>query len=110
MTKPFKHDPQWAEAKQVCRLNMEDIRKAKELGLRPKALMKNVPSPSQKWKLPVKLWVAELHEKRFGRKRRTRLAPGEQGATGQDGIAKADRPNRAAAADPRKIGDVDIPF
>jgi hypothetical protein len=69
MSKPIKHDPQWAEAKCLCRLNMEDIRKAKQLGLSPKALMKNIPAPSQKWKLPVKLWIAELHEKRFGRGR-----------------------------------------
>ena len=67
MSKPFKHDPKWAEAKVRCRLNMEDIRKAKQLGISPRALMKNIPSPSQKWKLPVKLWIAELHEKRFGR-------------------------------------------
>lgn len=67
MSKPFKHDPKWAEAKNRCRLNMEDIRKAKQLGLSPKALMKNIPAPSQKWKLPVKLWIANLYEQRFGR-------------------------------------------
>jgi hypothetical protein len=66
MSKPLKHDPHWAKAKQVCRLNLEDIRMAKELGLSPKTLMKNQPSPSQRWKLPVKLWIRELHEKRFG--------------------------------------------
>ena len=48
---------------------MEDIRKAKQLGLSPKALMKNIPAPSQKWKLPVKLWIAKLYEQRFGRER-----------------------------------------
>jgi hypothetical protein len=32
MLKPFKHDLQWAKAKQVCRLSMEDIQMAKELG------------------------------------------------------------------------------
>ncbi len=66
MSKPFKHDLQWAKAKQVCRLNMEEIQMAKELGLSPKTLMKNQPSPSQRWKLPVKLWIRELHAKRFG--------------------------------------------
>ena len=66
MSKPFKHDPQWARAKEVCRLNVEDIQMAKELGLSPKTLMKNQPGPSQRWKLPVKLWIRELHEKRFG--------------------------------------------
>ena len=52
-----KHDPQWDKAKQVCRLNMDDIRKAKELGLSPRALIKNVPGPSQQWKAPVKVWI-----------------------------------------------------
>ena len=60
-----KHDPQWAKAKQVCRLNMDDIRKAKELGLSPRALIKNVPGPSQQWKAPVKVWIEELYEKRI---------------------------------------------
>ena len=62
--KPLRHDPQWAKAKQVCRLNMEDIRMAKELGFSPKTLMSNVPSPNQDWKLPVKSWIRELYEKR----------------------------------------------
>ncbi|WP_197454460.1 hypothetical protein [Stieleria varia] len=52
--KKTKYDPQWAKAKQVCRLNMDDIRKAKELGLGPQALIRNVPSPSQQWKAPSK--------------------------------------------------------
>ena len=68
MSKPVKHDPQWAKAKKVCRLNMEDIRMAKEIGMSPKSLMKNNPSPAQRWKLPVKNWIRELHEKRFGRR------------------------------------------
>jgi len=63
---PPKHDPQWAKAKQVCRLNMEDIRMAKALGMSPKSLMKNNPSPTQRWKLPVKDWIRELYAKRFG--------------------------------------------
>src|SRR5204863_8865108 len=45
---------------------MEDIRMAKALGMSPKTLMKNNPSPSQRWKLPVKEWIRELYEKRFG--------------------------------------------
>lgn len=62
--KAEQHDPKWAEAKKVCRLNMDDIRKAKELGLTPRTLMKNVPSPSQRWKAPVKEWIQDLYEKR----------------------------------------------
>ena len=68
MSQPIKFDPQWAKAKQICRLNVEDIQMAKELGMSPKTLMKNNPSPTQRWKLPVKLWIRELHEKRFGRR------------------------------------------
>lgn len=33
----------WAEAKKKCRLNEEDIRMAKEMGLNPKSLIKNIP-------------------------------------------------------------------
>jgi hypothetical protein len=64
-----KFDSQWAKAKELCRLNMEDIRMAKELGMSPKSLMKNIPSPSQRWKAPVRTWIRELYEKRFGNKR-----------------------------------------
>jgi hypothetical protein len=64
-----KHDPQWAKAKNVCRLNQDDIRMAKELGISPQSLIKNRPSPSQSWKQPVKEWLRQLHEKRFGRKK-----------------------------------------
>lgn len=62
------HDPQWVKAKQLCRLNMEDIRKAKELGLNPRSLIKNIPSPSQQWKAPVKLWIQGLYEERMQRR------------------------------------------
>ena len=44
--KKSKHDPQWAKIKNVCRLNMDDIRMAKELGMSPQSLRKNKPSPS----------------------------------------------------------------
>ena len=59
-----KHDPEWAKAKKLCRLNMEDIRMAKELGMSPRSLTKNIPSPSQRWKAPVKIWIRDLYEKK----------------------------------------------
>jgi len=37
---------------------------ARELGLNPRTLIKNIPSPTQQWKLPVKQWIQELYEKR----------------------------------------------
>lgn len=57
-------DSRWAKAKRRYRLNQEDIRMAKELGMNPRSLIKNVPAPSQKWKLPVKQWIHELYHKR----------------------------------------------
>ena len=64
--KSIKHDPKWAKAKQLCQLNADDVRKAKELGFKPKSLMKNIPSPKQSWKQPVKHWIRDLYEDRFG--------------------------------------------
>jgi hypothetical protein len=39
---------------------------AKELGLNPRTLIKNIPSPKQRWKAPVEDWVREMHRRRHG--------------------------------------------
>jgi hypothetical protein len=74
-----KHDQQWSEAKRRCRLKLEDIRIAKEVGLTPRSLIKNIPSPKQHWKLPVKQWIHELYEEKTGNfpqnKRQNSLTP-----------------------------------
>ena len=57
-------DELWAEAKKKCRLNQETIRMAKEMGLNPKSLIKNIPNEKQKWKSPVKEWIEDMYEKR----------------------------------------------
>ena len=57
-------DAMWAEAKKKCRLNTEDIALAKRLGLNPRSLIKNIPSKSEPWKAPVKVWLHEIDEKR----------------------------------------------
>lgn len=44
----------WNEAKKKCRIGEEEIRMAKEMGLNPKSLIKNIPSKSEMWKAPVK--------------------------------------------------------
>ena len=59
-----KKDKLWIEAKSKCHLNSEDIRIAKEMGLNPRSLIKNIPSKSQPWKSPVKVWIHEMYEKR----------------------------------------------
>jgi hypothetical protein len=60
-----KDNSLWEEAQRRCRLSDAEVRMAKELGFRPKSLFKNIPSPSQKWKLPVSEWVRSLYEKKF---------------------------------------------
>jgi len=54
----------WAEAKKKCRLNEEDIKIAKEMGLNPKSLIKNIPSKREQWKSPVKEWLHEMYDER----------------------------------------------
>ena len=66
----------WAEAKKKCRLNAEEIGIAKELGINPRSLIKNIPSPSQQWKAPVGVWLRELKEKRL--KKAARKAKNKQ--------------------------------
>jgi len=69
----------WAEAKKRCRLNAEEVRMAKEMGLSPRSLIKNMPPKSEPWKAPVKAWVREMYEKRqdkaANRKQRANRAP-----------------------------------
>jgi hypothetical protein len=59
-----KRDDDWAEAKRRCRLSEEDVRMARGMGLSPLKLIKNIPSPSERWKAPVAEWVRELYRKR----------------------------------------------
>ena len=58
-----KRDILWAKAKGICRLSMEDVRLAKELGINPRSLIKNIPNKSEPWKAPVKIWIREMYEK-----------------------------------------------
>ncbi len=62
-----KNSQAWAETKNRCRLNEADIQMAKELGMTPKSLIKNIPAPNQKWKAPVKVWIRDLYEEKFSR-------------------------------------------
>ena len=54
----------WQEAKRRCRLNDEDVQLAKRLGLNPRSLIKNIPSKSEPWKVPVSEWLHEIDAKR----------------------------------------------
>ena len=37
---------------------------AKEMGLNPKSLIKNIPNKKEMWKTPVKDWIHDMYEKR----------------------------------------------
>lgn len=59
---------EWDEAKRRCRLSYEALAMAKELGLSPRSLTKNIPNRSEPWKAPVEEWVRRLHLKKFGQR------------------------------------------
>ena len=56
----------WAEAQRRCRLSDEAVRMAKELGLSPRSLIRNIPAPTQQWQAPVEDWVRQIYTKRHG--------------------------------------------
>ena len=55
-------------SEEKCRLNEGEIRMAKKMGLNPKSLIKNIPSPREQWKHPVKIWIREIYEERHRNK------------------------------------------
>lgn len=61
---------EWTDAQRRCRLSDAALAMAKELGLAPHSLVKNIPNRSEPWKAPVEEWVRRLHEEKF-RHRRT---------------------------------------
>jgi len=90
--KSRKQLDEWQEARQRCGLSDEDVRMAKELGFRPRNLLKNIPSKSQSWKAPVREWIRDLYAKRFGR--------GPRAKSGL-GALQTDAPQVRSAADER---------
>jgi hypothetical protein len=62
-------NPDWADAKVRCGLTDDDVRMAKELGMSPHSLIKNIPSRSQPWKAPVPEWVRGLYQRKRGGKK-----------------------------------------
>lgn len=70
----------WQKAKKLCRLNGEDIRIAREMGLNPRSLIKNIPGKDQQWKAPVKEWLWSIWEERQQEARRKQAALAEEHA------------------------------
>jgi hypothetical protein len=80
--KSGRSDDEWQEAKRRCRLSDEEVRMAKELGIKPRSLIKNIPAKSQPWKAPVNEWIRDLYAKRFGESRRPEPAKSPGKASG----------------------------
>lgn len=96
-----RREDEWAKAKRRCRLTDETLAMAKELGLNPRSLIKNIPSKSEPWKAPVAVWIRELHRKRPQEAARRRAAA--QSRAAED--ASAARPARLDDAAPGPTGD-----
>lgn len=50
--------------KKKCKLNAEILRMAKEMGLNPRSLIKNIPNKIEKWKAPVSVWIEDMYKER----------------------------------------------
>ncbi|MGH4118013.1 hypothetical protein [Clostridium sp.] len=48
-----KKTAEWEDAKKKCKLNAEILRMAKEMGLSPRSLIKNIPNKSEQLKASV---------------------------------------------------------
>jgi hypothetical protein len=70
MASNIKKNAEWAEAKKKCRLNEETLKMAREMGLNPRSLIKNIPSASQQWKAPVSTWIREMYQERLDKARK----------------------------------------
>jgi len=58
-----KREEEWKEVKKRCKVGDETIRMAKELGINPRTMIKNIPNKAEKWKAPVDVWIREMYDK-----------------------------------------------
>ena len=78
MSSKDKKESEWAEAKRKCRLNEETVKMAKEMGLNPRSLIKNIPSKNEMWKAPVSEWIKDMYETRQEKAQKKKAAKGNQ--------------------------------
>jgi hypothetical protein len=62
-------DQLWIEAAKRYRLSSEHIRMARELGMNPRKLGGLANHRQEPWRMPLPEFIADLHERRFRRKR-----------------------------------------
>lgn len=65
---PHKFLP-WIDARKKFRLSHAHIQMARELGLSPKRFGDYADTKNQPWKVPLKEFISNLYEKRFGKDR-----------------------------------------
>jgi hypothetical protein len=65
----------WRDAQRRCRLSDDEVRMAKELGLQPGSLIRNIPASSEQWKGPASAWLRTLYEQRIGSGRQAAEPP-----------------------------------
>lgn len=68
----------WAETKRRCRLDEETVQMAKEMGLNPWSLIKNIPNKNEMWKVPVSEWIRDMYEARQEKAQRKKAAKDKQ--------------------------------
>jgi AcrR family transcriptional regulator len=89
-------EQEWAEAKARCRLSAEHIRMAKELGMSPRSLIKNIPNKTERWKATVREWIEQLYEK-------------HQRKIASRGASRVDKPSPAPAESAARSSREPIP-
>lgn len=79
-------DP-WARAKRLCRLSARHVEMAKALGMNPKKLPGLIPSKTQQWKAPVRVFLEDLYAERFGFDAPLLAGPAASGGAGKRDVS-----------------------
>lgn len=58
----------WDDARRQFRLSSAHLQMARDLGMKPSTLGMLASTGQQRWKLPLRDFIARQHEKRFGRR------------------------------------------
>lgn len=97
---PQKLQP-WVEARERFHLSHAHVQMARELGLNPKKLGGIANHRQQPWKAPLPVFIENLYEKRFGRRRPERVRSIEEMVRERRAKKEARKKRRAEEAGPR---------
>jgi hypothetical protein len=85
----------WIEARRRFHLSHAEIQMARELGMNPQKMGKLANHRQERWKAPLRIFIADLYFRRFGR-----IAPAD--ARSVEEIAAAQMAKRRARHEARK--------